>query len=640
MTKLSAAVMFAIGLWVQRPAAPAAAADTPQSVAQSPKPCIGDCNSNGVVTVDEIVNGVKLALSATRGDACAAMDVDGDQRISIDEVIAAVDTLLQGCITSIPQEAHLRFTDVTSEAGVDYLLRLSRLPYPGSDAELFAGGAAVADVNNDGWPDLYVSRLDAPGLLFLNRGNGRFEDVTWSVGLAAFSIGSNGCVWGDIDNDGDVDLFVSTLGQSAFRYYLFINQLAESSRLEFREQGQERGAALLGARRNGASAVFADYDRDGWLDLYVADWNPRAAGTPPDRPSYARLLHNRGADAPGFFEDATSTAGVDLGGLPPRNGRTQGAVPLSPRFSDLDSDGWPDLVIAADFGLSQLFWNNGDGTFSNGTADAGVGTDENGMGSAIGDYDGDGSLDWFVTSIFDPTSACDTNLCFWGRTGNRLYRNEGGRHFSDRTDEAGVRDGGWGWGAAFFDSENDGDLDLVMTNGINYGYQFEQRFHDDPMRLWRNDDGHFTDVAAMAGMAATGQGRGILTFDYDRDGDLDVFVVQNNGHPILYRNDSSSANGCLRVRPVQSQTHSPAIGARVTVVASRDGARQTREVDAGSNFLGQSEAVAHFGLGAGDAPVAEVRVRWPRSGNESVLHDVPRNQEITVEEEASTSISR
>ena len=162
----------------------------------------------------------------------------------------------------------------------------------------------------------------------------------------------------------------------------------------------------------------------------------------------------------------------------------------------MDDDGWPDLLVASDFGTSRLFWNDGDGTFTDGTPAAGVGRRER-HGDPVGDFDGDGRPDWFIPpAIFDPDHACPAPMfpcCHWGYSGNRLFRNLGGRQFEDATDAAGVRDGYWGWGAAFLDYDNDADLDLVMTNGIDLPYLNEQmteatdRFRQDPMRVWRND---------------------------------------------------------------------------------------------------------------------------------------------------------
>jgi len=411
---------------------------------------------------------------------------------------------------------------------------------------------------------------------------------------------------------------------AGLRFHLFVNDGSGS----FVEEAGARGAAVASTEvHSGWSVAFGDYDRDGYLDLLTGEWRPAFLAA-DGAPSAARLLRNRGAAAPGHFEDVTEAAGLALEGLDP-----EGTWAFAPAFVDLDDDGWPDVAMANDFGTSRLFWNRGDGTFADGTVASGVGTDENGMGSTFGDYDGDGDLDWFVTSIFDPAATCDTEPCGWGYTGNRLYRNEGGRTFSDATDAAGVRDGAWGWGAAFLDAENDGDLDLVMTNGVRFpGIDIDAPFEHDAMRLWRNDGpGAMTELAAAAGLDDTESGKGLLVFDYDQDGDQDLFVVNAGGPARLFRNDSTPAGSWLRVRLVGRGSSSEGFGARVSVRVTPTSPWLVREIGAATHYLGQSERVAHFGLGPGVAQVARVVVRWP-TGNRQFLEDVPAGRTLVVRE--------
>lgn len=301
--------------------------------------------------------------------------------------------------------------------------------------------------------------------------------------------------------------------------------------------------------------------------------------------------------------------------------RKPGAYVHTPAFVDLDDDGWPELALTSDFLTSRLFWNQGDGTFLDGTRAAGVGTEGFGMGSAFGDVDADGSMDWFATSI---TPICGGSL----RTGNRLYLNQGGRLFEERAVDAGVHDGGWGWGAVFFDQDNDGDLDLFHAAGWP-----SDVYRHDPMRFYRNDGSMpWSEVAQEAGLNDLGQSRGVATLDYDRDGDLDLLIGRYADTPLLYRNDTDGGHGWLRVRLEGKATNRQGLGARVSVRSVAGGEEQLQVVGAGGSFMGQSEAVAHFGLGPGSGPVAEVRVEWPVSGAVQTLLDVPRDQLLTLTE--------
>jgi hypothetical protein len=544
-------------------------------------------------------------------------------------VLAAVATaVFSGAAVAFAANSPARgplpaFSDVTASAGLQYRQHVLQGPtscvFLDCEPDRMTGGAAVGDVDGDDDLDLYVTRLDAPGILFVNRGNGTFSNGTSRAHLDSAMIQGNGAAFGDIDNDGDIDLLVVTLAGGVDgvndRNHLFVNRRNGV----FSEQAVARGVADQAAPRRLYSATFGDYDRDGWLDLHTSEWNP-------GQRSNSRLFHNRGAAAPGFFEDVTATAGVAL----------ERVHAFASAISDLDGDGSPDLAVAADFGTSQLFWGNGDGTFANGTQAAGVGSDENGMGSTFGDYDADGDLDWFVTSIYDPSATCTTESCNWGDTGNRLYRNDGGRVFSDATDEAGVRDGYWGWGAAFLDYDNDADLDLVMTNGARFpSTSLDRRYVGDPMRLWRNNgEGAMSEVSAGSGINDRRSGKGLVVFDYDADGDLDIFVVNNGGYPRLYRNNVGSQRSWLRVRAVGDASNADGIGARVTVQEDAGGPKQLREIGSVTHFLGQSESIAHFGLGDGRGPVASVEIVWP-SGKTQLLTKVARNATLVVREPSS-----
>ncbi len=498
------------------------------------------------------------------------------------------------------------YRDVTATAGINHLQN------PGTSTNSGfrrTGGAAAADFDNDGWVDLYVTRRgNLRDLLYRNRGDGTFEDVAQAAGFPILST-TNGPAWGDIDNDGDKDLYVTTSG--GYQFYMYVND----GNGHFTEQAVERGADIGGAFRYGQSVTFGDYDGDGYLDIHTNDWgNDTSVST-------SRLLHNLGAANPGYFEDVTAAAGLNVYRDPyflPGGGTDTNAYRHTSTFTDIDRDGHLDLAIAGDFKTSQLFWNNGDGTFTDGTLDAGLGSDEDGMGSTIGDFDGDGRLDWFISALVDNPPSIEDH------SGNRLYRNNGDRTFADQTDLGGVRDSGWSWGTTFLDHDNDRDLDLFVTNGWGLA---------DQSHLYQNDNGVFTDVSNAAGVTDTKLGRGLLSLDYDNDGDLDVFIVNHGAQPILYRNDGGNENDWLKIKLEGTASNRDGIGAFITVTPDLDFPDKimVREINAGSNFLSQNELTAHFGLGPDAGTIDLVTVAWP-SGAVQELSNVLANQVLNLVE--------
>jgi len=523
-----------------------------------------------------------------------------------------------------PPPVYQRFVDVTAEAGLlldsgQFLIppfcMLSAIYDPPGDAgycipERFLGAAAAGDFDGDDWPDLYLTRMDGPGRLMRNLGDGTFEDVGAAAGLL-HSEPVGGAAWLDAEGDGDLDLLLTSFG--GYRHHFFVNDGAGS----FTEEARERGLAVETEFVHvGMGIAVGDYDLDEHVDVFVADWrNPIVLG-PGEQ--HNRLLHGRGAAAPGYFEDVSAAIGLDLEAVTLAVAGTPGAYGFAPAFVDLDDDGWPELALANDFGTSRLYWNNGAGGLVDGTLISGVGTETNGMGSTFGDLDGDGDLDWFVSSIWNPGTEDD---------GNRMYRNDGGLAFTDVTDALGMREGGWGWGAAFFDVDLDGDLDLSLAAGWP-----ATPFSEDPVRLWLNPGpgaapGPWPDVAQERGLDFAEQGRGLVPFDYDLDGDLDLLVVANAEPPALYRNDVDGGSW-LEVVAVGAGANTQSLGARVRVQAEPGAPWLLRYIGVGGHLFGQAPAVAHFGLPPGEDPLHRVEITWPASGRQEILMDVSRDQRL------------
>jgi hypothetical protein len=282
---------------------------------------------------------------------------------------------------------------------------------------------------------------------------------------------------------------------------------------------------------------------------------------------------------------------------------------------------YPDIVIAADGDTSMVFMNQGDGTFRNAT-DVDVIRDTSGMGTAVGDYDNDGDLDWFVTSIYRDSSGALVK-------GNRLYLNDAGQ-FSDVTETAGVADGGWGWAACFADLNNDGNLDLYHTNG--WPFEVGGDFSSDTSRAFiSNGDGTFTNQANALGLADNDQGRGAVCADFDSDGDIDIFLWSNDGPSggTLFRNDTSDNNYLIvKLRGVPPNT--AAAGARI--LATANGTTMLREVMLGSNFISQNPTDQHFGIGTA-SQVDSLIIEWP-DGAVSNVGITQANQAIEIDHPA------
>ncbi|MBX2803747.1 MAG: CRTAC1 family protein [Myxococcales bacterium] len=461
--------------------------------------------------------------------------------------------------------------------------------------ESLATGAAVGDVDDDGDLDVFLARMHLSDLLLLNDGTGVF---TPAPGWSTDDGGSTGAVFFDVDSDRDLDLFVARLGRQPSQ--LFINQGDGT----FTQEAAARGVALdpgvdTCSDQWGVSA--GDVDGDGHLDLIVAGWqNSFEVGT-LDR---SRLLLN---DGTGHFTDATEAFG--LTGLWDR-------APFSILLRDLDGDHLPELHAVSDWGLTAV-WRNQGGSFVE--LDRAPYTDENGMGSDFGDVDGDGDLDWFVGSIHDDAIVCPDG---WGCTGNRLYRFAGGG-YQDVTAGSGVQFSQWTWGSVFVDRDLDGDVDLVTTGGYPIN-----AFIGLAGRVFDNDgSGTFTEATCSAGWHATGQGRTLLPFDMDRDGDLDLLLVDEEEPATVWRAVGAEDKGWLTVELHQQGTNPYGIGAEITVQATASSPPQVRLLHANSLYLGVPAPEIHVGLGDYTGPVHEVRVRWPDGGT-SIHTDVPQGHRL------------
>lgn len=494
------------------------------------------------------------------------------------------------------------FSDVTQQSGLDYKLAA---PTFSDEYHLMGGGVAVDDFNADGWEDLFISHSMQPGKLFVNNKKGGFVDVTTKI-LGNFSGRQLGALFMDYDQDGDKDLLLveDDINQGYFR--LFTQFPSGVMRPSFNKAG-------ISFERFTHSLSAGDYDGDGDLDLFAAHWGDV---TTTVRQGY--LWNN---SAKGMFEDVSA--------LLPQT-RISPLYPdldvnFVPVFSDIDNDNDLDLLIAADYLTTQVLLNE-DKKFVDATSP--IINDENGMGSALGDYDNDGDLDWFVSSIWNPI---EQKAYKGGTTGNRLYNNDGQGNFSDATDRAGVRQGYWGWGACFADFNNDGWLDIFHTNGMRTGQIAEEsqvgQFYEDPSRLFiNNQDGTFSEKSLDWGITHTGQGRGISCLDFDNDGDVDIIIANNGAGPTLYSNNNLSGSGYLSVKLVGKLGNPDGVGAKIIVQTGQ--MQQLREIRLGSNYLSNDPLVAHFGLGL-NSVVDKLTVIWP-DGQKQQLKNVPANKHMMI----------
>jgi hypothetical protein len=520
-----------------------------------------------------------------------------------------------------------RFQDIAHEAGLT-----QSFPNGGDKTkeyiiETTGSGVAFIDYDNDGLVDLFVvSGQGGTNRMYRNLGNGHFADVTAQLGLTSSGWGQGVCT-GDYDNDGYTDLFVTYWGQN----HLYRNLAGKRF-----EDVTTKAHLTQDRTRYNTGCAFFDYDGDGRLDLFVANYlkfdfatTPKPGANPycfyrdmavncgpRGLPFDTNLLYHGKGD--GTFEDVSERSGI---------AKVTGHYALGVLAEDVNDDGRPDIYVACDQTPSLLFMNQGDGTFAEEGVPRGVAYDENGrslsgMGVTSADYDGDGRLDIFRTNFSDERES--------------LYRNTGDGQFDDVTIAAGLgRNTRYvGWGCAFFDFDNDGWKDLLLVNGHVFPEIDRQNtdihYRDRAILYHNTGKGTFEDISANSGEAITlrHSARGLAVGDVDNDGTLEVLVNNQNEPPSLWKQVNRAPGHWLLIQLVGSRSNRSAIGARVVVTAA--GRAQTDELRSGGSYLSQNDLRLHFGLG--NATRADsIAVRWP-SGARTVIKDVVADRVVTIRE--------
>ena len=526
------------------------------------------------------------------------------------------------------------FTDVAEAAGLRKSVISGSEDQKSYILETVGCGAAFIDYDNDGWLDIFLlsgtlleGSQDASNRLYQNNRDGTFRDVTAEAGLLRTGWASAVAV-GDYNNDGFDDLFVTYWGQNIL----------------YRNNGDgtftdvtEASGLLHNGTRWGSGCTFLDYNRDGHLDLFVANyldfdlksvpkpgansncnWQglPVLCGPRGLPPGVAALYRNNGN---GTFTDVSVESGIT---------KCTGSYMMTAVSADLNNDGWPDIYVACDSTPSFLLLNQHNDTFVDAGLEWGValnedGQEQAGMGVGIGDFNLDGHLDILKTHFADDTSV--------------LYRNTGKDNFEDVTVASGlgVETRFIGWGAGIVDLDNNGDPDLFMVTGGVYP-ELARKLAKYPMKtprtIFRNlGNGKFEELieAAGPGISASHCSRGCAFGDFDNDGDMDILIVNLNEPPSLLRNDLSGTNHWLKVKLVGVKSNRGAVGARVT--AHYGDKVQAQEVLSQSSFYSASDSRLHFGLG--QAKSANLVIRWPNGGKERVMN-VAADQLVTIKESA------
>lgn len=497
--------------------------------------------------------------------------------------------------------SQVRFADTTSVLGLDYFIENTS---PGDEATDVSGGLTLDDIDNDGNLELYVAHgRDVQGRLFSFDGTS-FLELEDNNGILPLEMDRAG-YFIDLDADGWKD-FISIQDESV---EVFMNDQTG----QFQEATADTN---LFHQRSTFSMAAADIDLDGDVDLFFSHWD----GIFDSSDVLTEYLWQN--DGTGVFTDISDRVAITEEPAATVAGFVL-ELSYTPTFADIDNDGYPDMLLASDGGFSQVLRNEAGLQFTDAT-DRSVITDTNGMGGSVTDYDHDGDLDWFVTSIHNLETSGEGTI-----TGNRLYRNEDGLgNFVDVTDEAGVRNGDWGWGGCFADFDNDGHPDLFHTNGMP---NVAERYADDPSRLFMaNGDGSFSERAFSAGITHDGRGLGVVCADYNGDGRIDILIANNGQSPTVYENITENNNHYLTIDLVGKGANPDAIGARVTIESATRS--QLQEVQLGTWYLSQGPATLHFGLGQDDT-VTAIDIRWPEPGLPTTrIENVAVDQRIVVEQ--------
>ena len=533
--------------------------------------------------------------------------------------------------------ADVQFVDVTAEAGINFR-HISGAEGAYHLPETLGAGGAFFDADNDGYLDIYLvnsgywdessSKKQTLSALYRNNGDGSFTDFTTTAGVGNQGNYGQGAACADYNNDGYVDLYVTNFGANVLYHNNGDGTFTDVTHL-----------AGVDDPSWSSSATFLDYNRDGYLDLFIVNYlvyssdityrpcgegetqtycHPSVFEGAPDR-----LYRNNGD---GTFTDVSQEAGIGgIGGM--FHGKGLGVV-----SADFNNDGAPDLYVANDDTRNDFFYNNGDGTFSEISLLAGCaysfdGIAQAGMGVAADDYNSDGWIDIFVTNLSYETNA--------------LYRNNGDGTFTDVIYEAHLGKESFvyvGFGTGFFDADNDGWRDIFIANGHiidNIEDTHDVLTYRQPDQLFRNSgDNTFQEISKSVGayFQRAAVSRGALFGDYDNDGDVDLLVTQSNGPVTLLRNDNTTKNNWIRIKTVGVVSSRDGIGTRVTL--TNDGHTQIQEVNRGSSYLSSHDARLHFGLGS-NISVDRVEVRW-QSGVVQVFENLPANQEHVITEFSDT----